>query len=820
MELKQAYIRAFGNRENRTIDFKEGINDFLENNGEGKTTLANYLLARFYGLGKVSSPERKRYLPYSGKDCGGSLEFPDNGSDYRIERHFGKRPNEDTRRLFCNTKEVEINGEIGNFFFPGLDRESFCKLVFLTPENLIIESTESIDSKRGHYTDGTDENYTFDDVITALSNLQKEYKPKRNGQKQGKIAQCRDKINALEERKENRKAKQLGLEQSYSELNGLKKSIVEKKKERDEIIQKKNTIEIYHSFLDKKKQVEEARAAAEKEKSAFPCGVPSEDEIRKAEDAFSRKKAAIENQNHSSLASWEEAKYQSLKEDFKEGVPSQEDFDKISKQIYQCQTLKEERNKSPFTEEEKKVLSYYEENPIPREEIKAAYQEYKDAKKNYIPKPETENNKKGSNSKLFFILLAVAFAVLGILLGIIVSKWFFLILGLTLISIVGAFLSKGKKTAEPSLDLDKEKLDKAKEEIKKLLRIQGDDIEEAYGRIESNYGHYRDLLSKKDRADRKTKEDKETLSSTLESLNEFFGKYNLYSNNYEENLKSLKQSVSNLEDFQKKEEAYSKQKEESEKAINEYDNQINAFLNKYNLSSLKGLSLAISDYNSALQFYDKSKKVLEDYINEKKLDPNWKRENAELMDISSLNGEIDDLVKQENTLEQQISETEDTLSQWDNELTLLPDLKATLTQLKEKEQRIGKTIDYLNKAEANIKNRYIKPRHDRFIHYSDRIEKTRGDKIRFNTDFAVSIDESGASQDYNHLSSGQTALVLLCYTLALNDSIFKEDKPFLIRDDLFRYLDEEHLKKARILRNEISKERQIIYFTCHSSRNL
>lgn len=521
MELKQAYIRAFGNREDRTIDFKEGINDFLENNGEGKTTLANYLLARFYGLEKVSSPERKRYLPYSGKDCGGSLEFSDNGSDYRIERHFGKRPNEDTRRLFCNTKEVEINGEIDNFFFPGLDRESFCKLVFLTPENLIIGSTESIDSKRGHYTDGTDESYTFDDVITALSNLQKEYKPKRNGQKQGKIAQCRDKINALEGLKENRNDKQIGLEQSYSELNGLKQSIVEKKKERDGIIQKNNTIEIYHSFLDKKEQVEEARAAAEKEKSAFPCGVPSEDEIRKAEDASSRKNAAIENQNHSSLTSWEEAKYQSLKEDFKEGVPSQEDFDKISKQIYQCQTLKEERNKSPFTEEEKKVLSDYEENPIPREEIKAAYQEYKDAKKNYIPKPETENNKKRSNSKLFFILLAVAFAVLGILLGIIVSKWCFFILVLALLSIVGAFLSKGKKTAEPSLDLDKEKLDKAKEEIKRLLRIQGDDIEEAYGRIESNYGHYRDLLSKKDRADRKTKEDKETLSSTLESLNEF-----------------------------------------------------------------------------------------------------------------------------------------------------------------------------------------------------------------------------------------------------------------------------------------------------------
>mgnify|MGYP003529205627 CR=1 FL=1 len=29
MELKQAYIRAFGNREDRIIDFKEGINEIF-----------------------------------------------------------------------------------------------------------------------------------------------------------------------------------------------------------------------------------------------------------------------------------------------------------------------------------------------------------------------------------------------------------------------------------------------------------------------------------------------------------------------------------------------------------------------------------------------------------------------------------------------------------------------------------------------------------------------------------------------------------------------------------------------------------------------
>ncbi len=822
MELKQAYVRAFGNIEDRPIDFKEGINDFLENNGEGKTTLANYLLARFYGLGKVSSPERKRYLPYSGKDCGGSLSFSDNGKDYRIERHFGKRPNEDTARLFCDTKEVEVNGEIGNLFFPGLDRESFFKLVFLTPEDLVIESTESIDSKRGHYTDGTDENYTFEDVINDLSDLQKQYKPKRRVQTQGKIAQCRDQINNLEELKENSEEKQRGLEQSYSNLAILKQDIDKKRQGRDELIEKNNTIEVYKSFQEKKKQVEEAKAEAEKKTAYFPYGIPSEDEIHKAEDASSRKNNILDSQSRGPFTAWEEVEYKSLKESFKDGVPSQEDLANINKQIYQYQSTKEERNKSPFTEEDKIVLDRYSKKPVNRDEIKTAYLEYKEAKRNYIPKTEPVIEKKGNHSKLFpvFLISAVLVAVLAVFLSIFVSKWCFFVLLLVPAFLAVAFLTKKKKTIEPSVDPEQEKLEKAKEEIKSLLGIQGNDIEETYGRLESEYHHYLDLYSKKEKADLKANEDRQFLSMTLKSLNDFFEKYNLFSNNLEENLKSLNSSIASYKKLQDKEADYQKRKEKSNEAIQEYDNQINAFLSKYRLSSLDGIHREISDYNSAIQFYSKSKKQLEDYINEKKLDPNWKRENTDLADITSLNKEIDSLLKQENTMEQSISEIEDTLSQWNNEISALPELKQNLIQLKTKEKRIGKTIDYLTRAENNIKNRYIKPRHDRFVHYSDRIEKTRGEKIRFNTDFKVSLDEQGTSQDYNHLSSGQTALVLLCYTLALNDSIFKEDKPFLIRDDLFRYLDEEHIRKAKELRKEISKERQIIYFTCHPSRNL
>ena len=174
MELTQAYVRAFGNIENRTFDFQKGINTFLENNGEGKTTLANFLLARFYGLGaRRNSQERERYLPYSKEDCGGSLEFTDQGKTYRIERHFGNTAKSDTVKFFCNGKEREIEDEPGAQFFGGLDRESFRKLVFLTPEDLTISSTESIDSKRGQYMTSKTNSWFFRELSNRQEMLRK-----------------------------------------------------------------------------------------------------------------------------------------------------------------------------------------------------------------------------------------------------------------------------------------------------------------------------------------------------------------------------------------------------------------------------------------------------------------------------------------------------------------------------------------------------------------------------------------------------------------------------------------------------------------------
>ena len=50
MRLVKCYISSFGKLKNFTYYFSDGLNTIKENNGWGKSTLATFIKAMFYGL--------------------------------------------------------------------------------------------------------------------------------------------------------------------------------------------------------------------------------------------------------------------------------------------------------------------------------------------------------------------------------------------------------------------------------------------------------------------------------------------------------------------------------------------------------------------------------------------------------------------------------------------------------------------------------------------------------------------------------------------------------------------------------------------------
>ena len=84
MKLIRLYVAGFGNLQDYTYEFTDGINVIKAPNGWGKSTFAAFLRCMFYGLGdsrarSVAENLRKRYTPWGGGVFGGNLEFEADG---------------------------------------------------------------------------------------------------------------------------------------------------------------------------------------------------------------------------------------------------------------------------------------------------------------------------------------------------------------------------------------------------------------------------------------------------------------------------------------------------------------------------------------------------------------------------------------------------------------------------------------------------------------------------------------------------------------------------------------------------------------------
>ena len=165
------------------------------------------------------------------------------------------------------------------------------------------------------------------------------------------------------------------------------------------------------------------------------------------------------------------------------------------------------------------------------------------------------------------------------------------------------------------------------------------------------------------------------------------------------------------------------------------------------------------------------------------------------------------------TLEQRVSVLDDKKA----ELKELTEQKDELTKKKELLLLVKKEI---SESELSLKRKHVKPILDKFRNYALLIEDAIGHKVEMDKDYSVKYDIMGELRSYLHLSSGNLSICALCFRLAMIDSMFETEQPFIILDDPFVYLDSEHFNKTKELIQKLGKDKQIVYFCCHDSRSL
>ena len=135
---------------------------------------------------------------------------------------------------------------------------------------------------------------------------------------------------------------------------------------------------------------------------------------------------------------------------------------------------------------------------------------------------------------------------------------------------------------------------------------------------------------------------------------------------------------------------------------------------------------------------------------------------------------------------------------------------------------ISATMDYLKQSKEQLTASYLDGVQEIFSHYVATVAKMDADTAKntyeLTPSFEVQVRGAGGTHKGESVSRGTRDLLALCLKLALRDKIFTQQEPPLLLDDPFLSFDDTHVGTAKELLALLAKDKQIVYFTCHSAR--
>ena len=309
------------------------------------------------------------------------------------------------------------------------------------------------------------------------------------------------------------------------------------------------------------------------------------------------------------------------------------------------------------------------------------------------------------------------------------------------------------------------------------------------------------------------------ISKLSTELNSYFISYKIDETNYVSALSKLKSKINEYNNLKSRSKSIEQTVINASAKISENNSVISNFLSTYGLNSID-FNLILKDIN----LYEREQKSYNELTEKARLYKEEKgittKPDKSLVDLTELSVRLNKLMDEQSALNSEIENDE-------RQVEMLSGYESDKAQAEQKLSEYNKTYDLLTAtstllktAEQNLKDRYVKPVKDEFIKYSTLLESTLGEKVTMTKDFEVTFERNGQERGEKYLSSGVKSICALCFRLALIKNMYKGTSPFLIMDDPFVFLDNEHFEKVEKVVKALSKEMQIIYFTCHESRKI
>ena len=782
MKLISLYIENFGGLNQFELNFDEGWTTINQPNGFGKSTLAEFIRAMLYGFprkGKtLEKSPRQKYIPWGGGQYGGNLVFEHEGQRFRLERPFGATPKGDTFALIdleTGRKTNRFSEEIGIELF-GLDAESFERSIYLpqmSQEGPL--ATASIQAKLTDLVEDNGDVANFDKAVAALKSKRSALIPYRgNGGTVAEAAAAITRIQmeldlALTQQEQLRNAQteairiETEIETAQADLNCIRQDLTAASEMTAAAAQQRQYAQLQQRQLG-------AAAQAEQFAEKFPKGLPDDQALAAAESAADR--LAVLSAQSSAME-------------------------------LDPQLLRLEKEQLPTLQEigsYRKKWEIYEEKQIQIRSLQGSSEELMQAERqlqNAYPAERFAGMLVGG-------ILGIAAGVIGLAVGVMLMIWreslyggIGLGIGFALLAVGIGLLLKRQKKRHGATQARQSALDEQIAAIQQEIAVARHTAEQCAAEIQRFLTNY----------------------SAESSPQHFLA-----------GLTELEHRVARQEQAKEQIQRWKLQKEQQESALEACRKELLEFFASCGQelqgdvrAQLRRLREDIRDARAA----NVMKKQLEEQLVTMEVEYGdiLRAELPKVADIGLLK-------EKEQQLRQQLTELTTYLLQQRQRVQSLrtaaeqiPHLREDLGQLQQQLTQdrdtariLDDTMACLQQARERLSTRYLDTVRTRFGWYLEALENTTGEKYFIDTDFQVQAERMGQARELGYFSAGQTDLIMLCMRLALVDALFKDQETFVILDDPFVNLDDLHTAQALELLQTLSRNRQILYLTCHSSR--
>ncbi len=835
MKLIDCTISAFGIFKDYHIDFNEDITCIFEENGFGKTTLAAFIKAMFYGLPtarknqSAEGSERAKYYPWSGGNFGGRLTFEANSKKYRIIRSFDRYSiTADTFELIdakTGLPSGDFDENIGEQLF-GVDESGFVRSTFSNGTVSLAGIPASIRNKISAVTENADDMDEFEKANQKLlaaikaiggKNGTLELSQRKAQSARSEIERCKREIEEYDR-----------ISAQILQLQSDKKALEEQKNELSEklmLAQGAEAAELkkqnYNRLLEKCEQLKKSTISIE-QKYGGVC--PDKEKISELEMAVS------EYNRYCLLLSAEETKqdsreFKELCSAFEQGLPTDDEMGSIGSQIRAVDlfnnNITQVGEQKEELEKQISALGILNIENIPDET------ELNEIRSLSFNAPNKISGKPKASGAVLIILSAVLMALgAGVCFVHLIAGIALTAVGAVAL-IASLLLASVRKMVSAGNGASPEDIRKTEEFLLKFGFSRDADVSAAVDRLKAALRLNEQIADCEQRMQSLKQELADTLAVCWRFMDEYGAlrdeaphkAFETLSRRRDRYLNEVIPARENSDNLDKK-------IRELEKGISEKFSALGAAAAPENFA--QKFEQIKSDAEAFARFAQELSET------EREAAECFERDNIEKMSAPENATSVEELSDSIANLEQKLSEILEQIPKLMLEAEKLSQSRMQQNEFEElieaetevqhqyslKLSNLKLTQELLLAAKNELAEKYSAGINSSFAEYSSRFFDAAANDARLGSELELSVERQGVGRTAEFFSSGQQSVMDVCLRLSLIDAMFEKEKPFLLLDDPFNTLDEKNLKSALSLLKQVSNKLQIIYFTCHNSRSI